>query len=119
MSKNGRKSINFQSWLKLFCLFARGRRQQFAIVTEYVPGGSLFGVLHEQKRPLDVLTKLDIALDVARGMDYLHTLPPPIIHRDLNSHNILLGDSVRSFFPFFLVSFDFAFLGRKYLMRRK
>jgi serine/threonine-protein kinase TNNI3K len=63
-------------------------------VTEYVAGGSLFGALHEQKRSLDIDTKLDIALDVARGMDYLHTLPQPIIHRDLNSHNILITDGV-------------------------
>ncbi|CAL4059406.1 unnamed protein product [Meganyctiphanes norvegica] len=65
---------------------------QFAIVTEYVTGGSLFSILHEQKRSLDTLTRLQISLDVARGMYYLHTLPQPIIHRDLNSHNILLND---------------------------
>ncbi|XP_068228966.1 serine/threonine-protein kinase TNNI3K-like isoform X1 [Palaemon carinicauda] len=65
---------------------------QFAIVTEYVPGGSLFSTLHEQKRSIDTLTRLNIALDVAHGMLYLHTLPQPIIHRDLNSHNILLDD---------------------------
>ncbi|CAG0913664.1 unnamed protein product [Notodromas monacha] len=69
---------------------------QFAIVTEYVSGGSLFGVLHEQKRALDIMTKLDVALDVARGMNYLHNLPQPIIHRDLNSHNILLHENGRA-----------------------
>lgn len=68
--------------------------QQFAIVTEYVPGGSLFSTLHEQKRSIDTLTRYNIALDVARGMLYLHTLPQPIIHRDLNSHNILLSSDV-------------------------
>ncbi|XP_076035192.1 serine/threonine-protein kinase TNNI3K-like isoform X2 [Oratosquilla oratoria] len=65
---------------------------QFAIVTEYVSGGSLFSTLHEQKRSLDTVTKFEIALDVAKGMYYLHTLPQPIIHRDLNSHNILLNE---------------------------
>lgn len=68
--------------------------QQFAIVTEYVSGGSLFSTLHEQKRSIDTLTRYNIALDVARGMHYLHTLPQPIIHRDLNSHNILLSSEV-------------------------
>lgn len=68
--------------------------QQFAIVTEYVPGGSLFSTLHEQKRSIDTLTRYNIALDVAKGMHYLHTLPQPIIHRDLNSHNILLSNDV-------------------------
>ncbi|KAI5619026.1 serine/threonine-protein kinase TNNI3K, partial [Silurus asotus] len=63
---------------------------QFAIVTQYVSGGSLFSLLHEQKRLIDLQSKLIIAIDVARGMEYLHNLTQPIIHRDLNSHNILL-----------------------------
>uniref|UniRef100_A0A3B3XR82 Protein kinase domain-containing protein n=1 Tax=Poecilia mexicana TaxID=48701 RepID=A0A3B3XR82_9TELE len=63
---------------------------QFAIVTQYVSGGSLFSLLHEQKRLIDLQSKLIIAIDVAKGMEYLHNLTQPIIHRDLNSHNILL-----------------------------
>ncbi|XP_074731855.1 serine/threonine-protein kinase TNNI3K isoform X4 [Strix uralensis] len=63
---------------------------QFAIVTQYISGGSLFSLLHEQKRTLDLQSKLIIAVDVAKGMEYLHNLTQPIIHRDLNSHNILL-----------------------------
>ncbi|XP_055898146.1 serine/threonine-protein kinase TNNI3K-like [Biomphalaria glabrata] len=66
---------------------------QFAIVTHYVSGGSLFSLLHEQKRLIDVQSKLTIALDVAKGMEYLHNMPLPIIHRDLNSHNILLEEN--------------------------
>ncbi|XP_059839660.1 serine/threonine-protein kinase TNNI3K isoform X2 [Hypanus sabinus] len=63
---------------------------QFAIVTQYISGGSLFSLLHEQKRIIDLQSKLIIAIDVAKGMEYLHNLTQPIIHRDLNSHNILL-----------------------------
>ncbi|XP_059146369.1 serine/threonine-protein kinase TNNI3K-like [Physella acuta] len=66
---------------------------QFAIVTHYVSGGSLFSLLHEQKRLIDIQSKLTIALDVAKGMEYLHNMPLPIIHRDLNSHNILLEEN--------------------------
>uniref|UniRef100_A0A8C4ENH1 Serine/threonine-protein kinase TNNI3K n=1 Tax=Dicentrarchus labrax TaxID=13489 RepID=A0A8C4ENH1_DICLA len=58
---------------------------QFAIVTQYVSGGSLFSLLHEQKRLIDLQSKLIIAIDVAKGMEYLHNLTQPIIHRDLNS----------------------------------
>lgn len=65
---------------------------QFAILTEYVAGGSLFSLLHEQKRVLDLTSKLSIGLDVARGMNYLHDLAHAVIHRDLNSHNILLHE---------------------------
>ncbi|GFO12240.1 serine/threonine-protein kinase tnni3k-like [Plakobranchus ocellatus] len=66
---------------------------QFAIVTHYVAGGSLFSLLHEQKRLIDIQSKLTIVLDVAKGMEYLHNMPLPIIHRDLNSHNILLEEN--------------------------
>ena len=52
-------------------------------------------ILHEQRCSMDILTKLGIALDVAKGMNYLHLLPQPIIHRDLNSHNILLHEQVK------------------------
>uniref|UniRef100_A0A8C6UKZ6 TNNI3 interacting kinase n=1 Tax=Neogobius melanostomus TaxID=47308 RepID=A0A8C6UKZ6_9GOBI len=57
---------------------------QFAIVTQYISGGSLFSLLHEQKRLIDLQSKLIIAIDVAKGMEYLHNLTQPIIHRDLN-----------------------------------
>ena len=36
--------------------------------------------------------KINIALGIAQGLDYLHTKKPyPIVHRDLSSSNILLG----------------------------
>jgi serine/threonine protein kinase len=33
-----------------------------------------------------------MALDAARGMLYLHSFQPPLIHRDLKSHNILVTE---------------------------
>ena len=62
------------------------------IVTEYEPHGSLFKLLHRNKAQLDIPQKLKIALDVAIGMHYLHTSKPPIVHGDLKSPNLLLGD---------------------------
>ncbi|VDM78118.1 unnamed protein product, partial [Strongylus vulgaris] len=64
---------------------------QFAIITEFVSNGSLFSLLHEQKRVLDPPFRLRISYDVAQGMRYLHdSAAKPVIHRDLNSHNILI-----------------------------
>lgn len=40
--------------------------------------------------------KLQIMLDIARGMNYLHMSQPPIIHRDLKSLNILIDSTFRA-----------------------
>ena len=34
--------------------------------------------------------RLSMALDAAKGMNYLHTSDPPVIHRDLKSPNLLV-----------------------------
>lgn len=61
------------------------------IVSEYVSQGSLFKILHKSKEtPLSMERKIRIALDTAKGIHYLHTCRPPIIHGDLKSPNLLL-----------------------------
>uniref|UniRef100_A0A183BKD9 Protein kinase domain-containing protein n=1 Tax=Globodera pallida TaxID=36090 RepID=A0A183BKD9_GLOPA len=70
---------------------------QFAIITEFASAGSLFSLLHVQKRVFEMALRLSIGVDIARGMKYLHELVErPVIHRDLNSHNILLHNSGRA-----------------------
>ncbi|WCJ34193.1 transmembrane kinase 1 [Euphorbia peplus] len=71
------------------------------LVYEYMPQGALSRHLfHWKKFNLEALSwkrRLNIALDVARGMDYLHNLAhQSFIHRDLKSSNILLGDDFRA-----------------------
>lgn len=34
--------------------------------------------------------KVRMAMDIARGMNYLHSCRPPVIHRDLKSPNLLV-----------------------------
>eukprot|EP01099_Mayorella_cantabrigiensis_P000837 TRINITY_DN1356_c0_g2_i5.p1 TRINITY_DN1356_c0_g2~~TRINITY_DN1356_c0_g2_i5.p1 ORF type:complete len:573 (+),score=151.87 TRINITY_DN1356_c0_g2_i5:542-2260(+) len=64
------------------------------IITEYMADGSLHSLLHSSDQNEELLQdrefQLSIALDIARGMNYLHTHKPPIVHRDLTSKNILL-----------------------------
>ncbi|KAM7501611.1 hypothetical protein LguiB_000515 [Lonicera macranthoides] len=47
--------------------------------------------------PLSWNQRVTIALDVARGIEYLHSLAQQsFIHRDLKPSNILLGDKARA-----------------------
>ncbi|XP_050287530.1 integrin-linked protein kinase 1 [Quercus robur] len=62
------------------------------IVTEYLPKGDLRAFL-KKKGALKPITAVRFALDIARGMNYLHENKPPIIHRDLEPSNILRDDS--------------------------
>lgn len=71
------------------------------LVYEYMPQGALSRHLFHWKsfelEPLSWKRRLNIALDVARGMEYLHTLGhQSFIHRDLKSSNILLADDFRA-----------------------
>ncbi|PQQ18881.1 serine/threonine-protein kinase-like protein CCR4 [Prunus yedoensis var. nudiflora] len=41
--------------------------------------------------------RINVALDAARGVEYLHMYAvPPVIHRDIKSSNILLDDTLRA-----------------------
>lgn len=46
---------------------------------------------------LDWETRLKIALEAAKGLEYLHEqVTPPVIHRDFKSSNILLDKNFRA-----------------------
>ncbi|KAH0733876.1 hypothetical protein KY285_009583 [Solanum tuberosum] len=71
------------------------------LVYEYMPQGTLSQHLFEwQEHGCPILTwkqRVTIALDVARGVEYLHSLAQTsFIHRDLKPSNILLGDDMRA-----------------------
>ncbi|KAI3687653.1 hypothetical protein L1987_81353 [Smallanthus sonchifolius] len=64
--------------------------QSLCIVTEFLPRGSLFRLLQRNTARLDWRRRVHMAIDIARGMNYLHHCHPPIIHRDLKSSNLLV-----------------------------
>ncbi|TVU28493.1 hypothetical protein EJB05_20012 [Eragrostis curvula] len=66
------------------------RVPHLSIVTEFLPRGSLFRLIHRPNNQLDERKRLRMALDVARGMNYLHNCTPVIVHRDLKSPNLLV-----------------------------
>lgn len=79
-------------------------RQPLRIVMEYVRGRSLSSFLRKKLRESALTAKdpqwglrLRLALDIARGVDAMHSNDPPIIHRDMKSSNILVRKSLFRF----------------------
>ncbi|KMS99691.1 hypothetical protein BVRB_1g021560 [Beta vulgaris subsp. vulgaris] len=68
-----------------------------ALVYAFMPNGSLHQWIHadQHDRTLSLLQRVNIAIDVASALDYLHNgCDVPIIHCDLKPSNILLNDDM-------------------------
>ncbi|XP_039026636.1 calcium/calmodulin-regulated receptor-like kinase 1 [Hibiscus syriacus] len=73
-------------------------KDQHMLVYVYMSKGCLASHLYgENHEPLSWNLRVYIALDVARGLEYLHDgAAPSVIHRDIKSSNILLDQSMRA-----------------------
>ncbi|RYR42597.1 hypothetical protein Ahy_A08g039049 [Arachis hypogaea] len=70
---------------------------EIILVYEFMAHGSLHQHLHGQnkelKEQLDWIRRVTIAVQAARGIEYLHGYAcPPVIHRDIKSSNILIDE---------------------------
>ena len=66
-------------------------------------GGSVYDYLHKQRGVFKLPNLLKVAIDVSKGMDYLHK--NNIIHRDLKAANLLMDENeVRFFLPYLIFS---------------
>lgn len=74
--------------------FSIAKRERF-LMYEYMANGSLKDHLHAPDRtPLSWMTRMQIAIDVANALEYLHFYcDPPLCHRDIKSSNILLDEN--------------------------
>ncbi|KAF3783581.1 putative LRR receptor-like serine/threonine-protein kinase [Nymphaea thermarum] len=70
------------------------------VLYQYMQNGSLRDILSGKRtgpEPLTWKRRLQIALDVATGLEYLHSgCQPSIIHRDIKSTNILLNEHLEA-----------------------
>ncbi|CAA3025876.1 probable serine threonine- kinase PBL26 [Olea europaea subsp. europaea] len=84
--------LHHQNLVNLIGYCADG--EQRLLVYEYMQLGSLEDHLLDLppgRTPLSWLTRMKIALNAAKGLEYLHDKAnPPVIYRDLKSSNILL-----------------------------
>ncbi|CAI9101923.1 OLC1v1000087C3 [Oldenlandia corymbosa var. corymbosa] len=77
--------------LRGFCV----EKQERFLIYEYMANGSLKDCLHcSDRTPLSWHTRIQIAIDVANALEYLHFYcNPALCHRDVKSSNILLSEN--------------------------
>lgn len=64
-----------------------------ALIFEYMPNGILQNFLYDsqERQQLSILQLIDIMINVAMGLEYLHYgYSKTIVHCDLKPHNILI-----------------------------
>lgn len=69
------------------------------LVYEYMENGSLKDWLQDPSRSglWNWTQRVQIALDIANGLDYLHNFTyPPYVHKDFTSSNVLLNSKLRA-----------------------
>ncbi|XP_059627854.1 receptor kinase-like protein Xa21 [Cornus florida] len=66
-----------------------------ALILEYMPNGSLEKWLYSHNYFLDILQRLNIMIDVACSLDYLHhDYSTRVVHCDLKPSNVLLDEDM-------------------------
>lgn len=89
----------------------------FALVSFRPQFGSLFDVLHEEELVVDHMQAMQWAMDIARGMRYLHSLDPPqspMLNYYLCSRHIVVDEDRRARISLFDYKFSFVQKGKIY-----
>lgn len=70
------------------------KQPNLCIILEFCSRGSLWSLLHDLSIKMNWEYRKKFALDIAKGVYYLHTNKQPILHRDLKSLNVLLDQAL-------------------------
>ena len=63
----------------------------FWLTMEYCPLGDLDRYLHDKCRDFDLNRKMDIMLQCVKGIAFMHSFEPPMVHRDIKPKNFLVS----------------------------
>ncbi|KAM0834802.1 hypothetical protein ACQ4PT_063361 [Festuca glaucescens] len=67
------------------------------LVFEYLPNGSVCGHLYDNGKEsmtrLEFKQRLSIAIGAAKGLDHLHSMTPPLIHKGFKTSNVLVDEN--------------------------
>jgi serine/threonine protein kinase len=66
-------------------------RTEICTIHEYLPCTSLDDIIYKPQQQLSFQQKLQICSDVARGMEYLHSQNPPVVHGNLQCSSLLVS----------------------------
>jgi len=78
--------------VKIFDYFLENDRHY--LMLEHVQGRTLRTFIKE-KGPVPERTLIDWGLQMARILEYLHTLEPPILHRDFTPENLIISSDAK------------------------
>ncbi|XP_047114610.1 integrin-linked protein kinase [Schistocerca piceifrons] len=85
------------------------------VISQYMPWGSLYTLLHEGTGiVVDTAQAIRFALDVARGMAFLHSLERIIPQYHLNSRHVMIDDDLTARINMADAKFSFQEKGRVY-----
>lgn len=65
----------------------------YYLIMEYCNKGNLMDYL-QSTNPISLNLKIQIALEISRGLYFLHSLVPSILHRDINASNIFVTENL-------------------------